>query len=413
MNRYISYIFILIPIIGIWFFGPFESRLEGDEPRYLSYAENLLNGYFTNGKNPVLTNGPGYPIFLALLLLLKVPIILMKKLNLFFLFGTIACFYLTLKRTIKDNTKALLLTLVFEYFLLSSNNEYLKLLTEPITLFLVSALTLFFVSDFRWKNWITGLFLGYLILVKVVFAYVVILLFILYLFWYFIKNEKKYSPKILVTLLIAILSNLPYLAYTFSLTGKLLFWSDHGGKTLYWLTSPYKYEYGDWIPLNLLPTNTNPLVKFDTGYIKNNHKEYVEILKLSSAEQDAVFKKTAISQIIKHPTKFLSNWQCNVSRLFFNRPYTFRLESNQNNSFLFIEIPSALFISLLLVLLFKFFNNQLSQDCVFIFLMGLVYLLFSSVSYASFRQFYIITPVFYALFSPVIIGFQKYIKESL
>ena len=39
--------------------------LMGDEPRYLEYAQNLLNGYFSAKGKVDLWSGPGYPLFLA------------------------------------------------------------------------------------------------------------------------------------------------------------------------------------------------------------------------------------------------------------------------------------------------------------------------------------------------------------
>ena len=68
MNKYLAYLLLLLPLVGVFFFGEFNQGLEGDEPRYLGYANNLLNGFYANPNNPELTNGPGYPLFIALLL---------------------------------------------------------------------------------------------------------------------------------------------------------------------------------------------------------------------------------------------------------------------------------------------------------------------------------------------------------
>ncbi len=38
----------------------------------------------------------------------------------------------------------------------------------------------------------------------------------------------------------------PYLLMTYSLTGKPFYWGSSGGLSLYWMSTPYDTEMGDW-----------------------------------------------------------------------------------------------------------------------------------------------------------------------
>lgn len=103
------------------------------------------------------------------------------------------------------------------------------------------------------------------------------------------------------------------------------------------LGTPNKYEFCDFIPSSLKLPNNNPIVKFDSNYIFANHSADIkEINALPINEQDNAYKDKAIHLIFRHPIKFIANWFCSVSRLLFNRPYTFSIQHNRGNPFYFI-----------------------------------------------------------------------------
>lgn len=45
---------------------------------------------------------------------------------------------------------------------------------------------------------------------------------------------------------LALLICSPYLVYTYALTGKIFYWGNSGGLSLYWMSSPHPQEFGDW-----------------------------------------------------------------------------------------------------------------------------------------------------------------------
>ncbi len=403
----------LVPLIFLFFNGQFYNPLEGDEPRYLAYANNLMNGYYTDSLNPDLQNGPGYPLVIAILLKLKISIVVIKKVNLLFLFASISIFFIASKILVQHERTSLFFALLFEYYILSSNGEYFKLLTEPLALLLICAITYLVLLGANRFRLTIAILIGFLILVKVVFAYVVFALLGILTIFYFVFHKKETSNIFIKILVLAIFTNLPYLTYTYLLTGKFFCWANNGGKSLYWMASPYKYELGDGVSPSLRLVNNNPIVSFDSNYIFNNHSvEYSSILSLNVSEQDIEFKKKAFSLILNHPTKFIANWFCSVSRLLFNRPNTFSIQHNRGNPFFFIEIPSALFLGLLLFLSLHLYENRGQGEVVFLYLLGLVYLFISSFSYTSFRQFYVITPVFFILFTPILFKLVQLIKTN-
>jgi hypothetical protein len=61
-----------------------------------------------------------------------------------------------------------------------------------------------------------------------------------------ILHRNLNHKKGFVIILIAFAITLPWLIYTYDLTGRIFYWTSVGGNNLYWLTSPHKNEYGNW-----------------------------------------------------------------------------------------------------------------------------------------------------------------------
>ena len=71
--------------------------LMGDEPRYLEYAQNLLNGYFSAKGKVDLWSGPGYPLFLAPFIKIGFDVNGLRLLNAFLQYISIVYLFKTLK----------------------------------------------------------------------------------------------------------------------------------------------------------------------------------------------------------------------------------------------------------------------------------------------------------------------------
>ena len=75
----LSFLPLLIIILIVSIILSDNSVGSGDDGRYLSFANNLLNGFYSLPKpNINLWNGPGYPLYLVPFLALSIPIVFIK-----------------------------------------------------------------------------------------------------------------------------------------------------------------------------------------------------------------------------------------------------------------------------------------------------------------------------------------------
>ena len=317
-------LFILICINII-----FQSEPVNDEIRYLNFAENLIVGYYTNNLNPgFLWNGPGYPIILALFLKLKTNILALKILNSFFIFfGTYNIF-----KKIKTSYLSFLLVFIFLFsdpFTIYSSN---KLLTEAFSFFLMSIILNIEIDSKglkRFKDFfIAALVIGFLMLTKVLFAYVLLLVFLSLIPLFVLKLSKDLKPIKLI--FFSYIICLPYLIYTFSLTGKFFYWSDSGGSALYPMTTLYENEYGDWFPAGLkkednFMDNESLTTTPKKNNVGKNHGDFLNSISgLNGPARDQALKRKAFENIKKNPLKYLKNIIYNFGRLSFRFPFSNR-----------------------------------------------------------------------------------------
>jgi 4-amino-4-deoxy-L-arabinose transferase-like glycosyltransferase len=257
-----------------------------------------------------------------------VPVLYITLLNAVYLYLAVVFLYKAINLVTNYKTAFIAAVLLALY---PNDQAVLPILyTEAFTTLLVSLLIYFVALGYTREKpkfiILAGLFLGYLTLTKIIFGYVlVICLVACFCLLLFIKSRPKYLKPIKI-LLIALAVTLPYLAYTYSLTGKAFYWGDSGGMSLYWMSSPYEHEYGDW-KLPRLTNNQYPVLFKSAEAVnllrKNHAKEIGAILKHNEFEQDILFKQKAVENIKMHPFKFLKNYYYNFSRMLFNFPYSY------------------------------------------------------------------------------------------
>ena len=289
-----------------------------DEIRYVNFATNLSHGYYSPPGEINLKNGPGYPIILAPFALLSIPWKFARILNALFLWLALGYFFRTLKYYIPNRAAFIATTLFGLYppFL-----RYLPLLiTEILTVFLVCGFAYHFATAFREKaksrfHWlVAAIYLTYLALTKVFFGYVIASLVFVFLILYLFAKSKQYRLS-LSAYSLALLLCTPYLAYTFTLTGHFFYWGSVGGMSLYWMSSPYDGDLGDW--------HSADKVK-KVPELSRHHGQFFRSLEaLTQPEKDNAFKRQALHNIVSRPAKFVKNWIANLGRLFFNYPYSY------------------------------------------------------------------------------------------
>lgn len=303
--------------------------ISGDEWRYLYYANNLLRGFYSPHDRVFLWNGPGYPLFL-------VPFVKAdwiegaRYANAFWHAGAIAYGWSMLRQRLRPPWSVAAIMFFGVYGPLQ---EHLPLLyTEVLCFFLVTAWMYHALESRRSQLHaiVAGCYLGLLCLTKVVFgaalmAYGVILL----LAW--LRRRSAMLKVYLVQCALAFAICVPYLGYTYSLTGKPFYWSTVSPNAFYWLSSPYPDEWGDWYHQGWV--YQNPILRahhqaiFDqlTGLGRNPDLPVQEqIFNMCTPEAAEVWFAQGLANVRGHPLKFARNWCSNIARLFLDVPVSVR-----------------------------------------------------------------------------------------
>ena len=403
--------FLLLYIVVAIIFP--TNSFKGDETRYLIYTDYLVTGNHIPDFD-YLGNGPGYSIILIPFVALHLPLICITILNAFFYYFSIVLLFKIIFR-ITSFRKALICCCFLACYV--NLYEWVPLIDpELFCLFLVSLLIFCLFNSFENQNFskkyifLAGFIIGFIALTKPIFGYVLLSMIIgIGILW--IINRKFYNyRKGLIILFVALATITPYLIYTYHLTGKIFYLSSFGGNNLYWITTPYKGEYGDWsrdVKQNSSSGTNISILNIHEELIKSNHqKDYETINKFSGVQQDEVFKRIAINNITSHPTKFLFNCICNLGRILFNTPYSYTLQTPKT----LLRLPFNGVITVLLILcLFPTFKNwkKINFSIRFMLFFTLFYLGGSILGSAETAMFSVIVPVLLVWIAYII---QKTIK---
>ncbi|MDE3185537.1 MAG: glycosyltransferase family 39 protein [Bacteroidota bacterium] len=407
--------FLLLYVIFILLFS--SGSNQGDEGRYLNYAHNLTNGFYSLPLPYLdLGDGPGYPIILMPFVLLKIPVLYIKLMNAVFQYLSVMLLFKSLKQIFPVK-----FSLIFSLIWALYPNTFEQIsyaLPEVFTaslipLLLFTILKVFEKDDSRKIRkyiLIAGFTLGYIALTKPIFGYV--LMFMIpaaFLFWVINRTNINYK-KCITILIIAFITTLPWLAYTYHMSGKVLYWSSFGGNNLYWMSSPYKGEYGDWIEYPPYSDYKYRIPQSEEVIKLRHQKDFDEILKneevqmgnlkngvmapnlIKGIAQDDLFKRIAIENIESHPLKFLQNCLSNVARMLFNYPNSYTLQ--KPSSLYRLPINGTLVILVIFCLIPTLINWQkILFPIRFLLLLIILYLGGSTLGSATPRMFTVAVPI--------------------
>lgn len=379
-----------LPLLILYFVIALSASTEvfqGDEGRYVEYAQNLSVGFYSPKNDVSLWNGPGYPIVLLPFILFDLPLIFPKLLNA--VFSVLAVYYLYRSLNLYLGGKQAL----FVAYLFGLYPPFLRtihlLLTENLVIFLISGFVFHFCCSHR-KNSnkklhliAASLYLGYLAITKIFFGYVLavcLIVFSIGFLWKRLSFLKTSVPMWALALFLCI----PYLIYTYDLTGRVFYWGNSGGASLYWMSTPYQGEFGDWI--SSMDFADNPQL------CKNHCAFFKEISNLNSIERDDALKKQAIENISEHPKKFFMNLVANISRMFFSYPFSY---TPQKLSTLFFIIPNMFVIVLAVLCIYPSFVCRHNLPREIFCLLFFIAVAFAGSSFLSAydRQFRILIPI--------------------
>ena len=395
-----------------------DSDPKGDEIRHLRYAKNLTQGFYVDIENPSFRNGPGYPMVLAPFQFLGSPHIIPKLMNGVFLFLAVVYFRKSLALYTSPSIAR------FGALILGLYPPILRWLpfmySEALALFLICAFVYYFLKALNTlehtKRYLvlTSLFLGLLVLTKIIFFHVVVvgLLFLIPCFFTVYRKQVVLISKILVGAVVVIS---PYLFFTYSWSGKLFYLGTGGGEILYHRSTPFEQEWGNWFSREDVLFGDQPEYKKvktfgDLSNLSRNHREfYLSIEHLNYIEQDSAFKAKAIENIKNHPRKFLRNTAAGIGRFVWNYPYSYR---SQGMGMYLYGLPNMTLLILSLIVFLPVIQNrkEIPFDLLSLLFFSLVYSAGIIALEGRARNFIVVVPF---LIGFILYGYSHFMKVEL
>jgi 4-amino-4-deoxy-L-arabinose transferase-like glycosyltransferase len=393
----------------------------GDEEAYINLAKNLTNGYYSNpAPNIGIHSGPGYPIILTPFLLLHLPFLTIKLMNAVFYYLSIIFFYKALKFIVSFRI-AIIFSLFWACYYNSFHTMH-RMHTEIFTSFLIVLVIFLLMKAYQQDKplhlnkyiYLSGFFIGYLALTKIIFGYVLLVMVpCAFLLWILDKKALNHRKSFFI-LLLAIITTSPYLIYTYRLTGRIFYWGTTGGNNMYWMSSPYKGEYGNWFPDPIFKhgsipdkeRNSEEKIGIQSGLGNSrffipgaedslslhHQKDFEEINKYKGVERDDAYRRLAIRNIKLHPAKYMVNCISNIERILFDYPNSFMLQKPNNIARFLLNMVILVFM--ILCFLPTILNwRKIIFQIRFMLLFSFLYLGGSVLGSAESRMFTIIAPM--------------------
>jgi 4-amino-4-deoxy-L-arabinose transferase-like glycosyltransferase len=301
----------------------------GDEPAYLGLAQNVTHGSFRDGspdgplnmcfpgwQTPDLWYGPGFPTFLAPLVALGLPVSVIRLVGPLLLLASVFLFYRLLllstsRRTAFAGALALGLFVPFYRYLPFLHSEFLAL---ALVIVAMIATTHVVRHGSRRAGVLAVAALAGLALTRVAYGWVLTVLFAVWLAWWLVRRSPA-ARRLAVVHALALALCVPWLAYTQSVTGRPFLWGTSGSLSLYWMSSPYPADRGDW---------HCAVDVFRQDWLAPHRAFYVAHADDSPVEQERALERQARAHIVEHPWKYVQNLAANASRMLFNAPYSER-----------------------------------------------------------------------------------------
>ena len=340
---------LLLPLLALLVLVTvFFPERQDDEAGYLELARNLVDGHYATGRPDALLDadpsypdlwfGPGLPLALAGPVAAGLPLELIRLTGPLFLFLALLVFFGLVRRYTGPKaalgaTWALGLYLPFYTVLPSLHSEPLAVLC--IVLGLYATARLCEEGGGRWLA-LGAVALAGLALTRVAYGWVLTLALVIFLVrWALLRSDSTRRLATMYALGLALCA--PWLAYTATETGRAFQWGNSGSLSLYWMSSPYANDLGDWRQANAV---------FTDGSLAP-HRPFFEGLRgLTLPEQNVELERRALEHIRDHPGKYVENVAANVSRMFFDAPYS---STRQRLSALYFALPNAFLLGAVLL----------------------------------------------------------------
>jgi hypothetical protein len=339
---------VLFVALTIWF-----PKHPSDEHGYVTLAQNLTHAQYTglgwrpaspfaspDAGNPDLWFGPGLPLVLAPLVAVGAPLQVLRLVGPFVLFAALLMFFRLLRLYVPERPAllgALALGLYFPFYSLLPN-----LHSEPLAIFLVITGLYSIASYIRTGSIRYGLLgalaIAWLAVTRVEYGWVATLMLAVSIVWWAIDRSATARRLALIYALGLVLC-VPWLAFTYSVTDRPFVWGNSGPLSLYWMSSPYSQDLGDW-------RGGAHEILISDPHLVEHRPFFTELAKLEPIEQNRRLERAALHNIRGHPRKFLENVAANVSRLWFDLPFS---DKQENLKTLFYLLPNTLLLGALIM----------------------------------------------------------------
>jgi len=324
---------------------------EDDEAGYIELARNLADGFYATGRPDALLDadpsypdlwfGPGFPLLLVGPVAAGIPLELVRLTGPLLLFAALLVFHALVRRTLAPRlalaaTWALGLYLPFYTVLPNLHSEPLAIALVVVAMYAIAR-----AHDEDRSRWIllgAGA-LGALALTRVAYGWVLTIALLIFLAWRLVTGARVAGRMAAMTAL-ALALCVPWLAYTTSETGRLLQWGNSGALSLYWVTTPTEGLHGDWFRPDRV--FTNPRLAAERPFFES-------LRGLALPEQNARLERQAFLNMKEHPREYLGNVGDNITRLFFDTPYSDDLHRSATP---FFALSNALLLGALAVTIF-------------------------------------------------------------
>ncbi|MGH3002487.1 MAG: hypothetical protein ACRDM1_07505 [Gaiellaceae bacterium] len=328
-------VFSLVPVLA-----PYNANLYDDEGAYVGLARLLAHGHLLSGRDtligggnapPDLWFGPGLPVVLAPLVRLHATLTDLRLVGPVCLFGALLVFF-ALLRLFVPFRPALLGALAFALYL-PFYTVIAFVHTEPLAVLFVT-LVLYGTVRYEREGRLAHLFLAAgsfagLALTRVAYGWVLSVLLVAAAVNYAVRRGPQRRRPLLVLALAFVLC-VPWLAYTRSVSGHTFYWGSSGAMSLYWMSSPASRDRGDWHGAHDVLSDPN---------LSSHRPLFRSIIGLDLNAQNRILEERAWHNIRMHPFKFARNVVDNISRMWFNRPYSFK---SARTTSLVYALPNAL-----------------------------------------------------------------------
>lgn len=295
---------------------------KGDEGPLLSTATRLLHGGYADHGNPDATewiwHGPGVPLLLVPMVALHLPLAVVRALvgpPLLLLAAVLI--HRLLGRAVAPRL-ARRGAVAFALFvpLWGLLPQFRK---EPLALVLLVGGLLATAhalgGDGRRFAVLAGLCFGGLALTRLEYGWVVVGLFVVWTVrWLVVARDRRRARSLVLAYGVALLVCVPWLLYTHSLTGKVAYWGNASGLSLFWMAPGSPSSLGDWHGI--------PEVLRDER-LASERPFFVALARHPPLERDVILQRVARRRIRADPARYVRNLAANASRMLFGFPFTF------------------------------------------------------------------------------------------